>query len=63
MPKMAAEQSFLVRGPDGRMSTVIARSVRGVLKTYLRKRRPPIGSVISVKLRGIGSWEDFKVTK
>ena len=60
---MPAEQSYLVRGPDGRMSTIVARSVRGALKSYLRSnRRLRHGDPIAVKLRGAGSWEYFKVT-
>lgn len=57
------EESYLVRGPDGRMATVISRSVRGALRYYLRQYRPPIGSFVSVKIRGAGDWSDFKVTR
>ena len=52
-----------MRGPDGRMATVIAHSVRGALKLYLHQYRPPLGSFVSVKLRGQGSWSDYKVTR
>lgn len=43
---------------------MIARSIRGALKTYLRKNRGlRHGDMIAVKLRGVGSWEDFKVSR
>lgn len=58
---MGAKESYLVRGPDGRMSTVVAHSVRGALKIYMAKHRPKEGFV-SVKLRGDGDWQDFKVS-
>jgi hypothetical protein len=61
IPAMPMEQAFLVRGADGRMATVIARSVRGAVKTYLRKHRPRKGDCFSVKPRGTGDWHDFKV--
>ncbi len=61
---MPAKGSYLVRGPDGQMATVIAHSVRGALKLWLAKHRPPAGSYVSVKLRGeSGGWSDFKVTR
>lgn len=45
------------------MASVIAHSVRGALKLYLHKMRPAVGSFVSVKPRGHGEWEDFKVTR
>lgn len=61
---MAAKESYLVRGPDGRMATVIARSVRGALRTYMDSRRDlSPGGIVSVKVRGGGDWENFKVSK
>ena len=60
---MAAKESYLVRGPNGTMATVIAHSVRGALKLYLHKHRPAPGSFVSVKPRGYGDWNDYKVTK
>lgn len=60
---MPGEQSYLVRGPDGRMSTVVARSVRGAVRSYMRSNRKlRKGDPLAVKLRGVGSWEHFKVT-
>jgi hypothetical protein len=58
---MPLEQAFLVRGADGRMATVMARSVRGAVKTYLRKHRPRKGDIIDVKPRGTGDWLTYKV--
>jgi len=60
---MPASDSYLVRGPDGRMATVVAHSVVGALKLYLHKNRLPKGSIVSVKLRGGDEdWSDYKVT-
>lgn len=44
------------------MATVIAHSVRGALKIYLHKYRPPSGSLVSVKPRGHGDWADYQVS-
>lgn len=43
------------------MATVIGFSPRGVLKAYLRSHRPKKGDFISVKPRGHGDWQEFKV--
>lgn len=60
---MPQEEQYLVRGPDGRMATVNAHSVRGALNLYLAKYRPADGSLVSVKPRGHGDWADYKVTR
>lgn len=60
---MPAKDSYLVRGPDGKMATIIAYSVRGACDLYLLKYRPPIGGAVSVKVRGGGDWTNFKVTR
>lgn len=60
---MPAKGTYLVRGPDGRMATVIAHSVRGAVKLYLHTRRLAQGSLVSVKPRGHGEWVDYKVTR
>lgn len=60
---MAREDSYLVRGPNGRMTTIVSTSVRAALNKYLVKHRPAVGGVVSVKLRGDGDWHDFKVTR
>lgn len=55
------EEQYLIRGGDGRMATIVARSLRGAVKFYLRKHRPPKGDIIKAKLRGHGEWTEFKV--
>ena len=45
------------------MATVVAGSVRGALRLYLQKYRPPHGALISIKARGHGDWSDYKVTR
>ncbi len=44
---------------------MIARSIRGAVKTYLRLHRElRPGDFVAVKLRGAGAdWEHYKVTK
>jgi len=61
---MPAKASYLVRGPDGRMATVVAHSIRGALKLYMTQNRRSLGrgDPISVKEREVGDWQDFKVT-
>ena len=61
--EMPAKDSYLVRGPDGKMATIVAFSVRGALQLYLHKFRPEPGGAVSVKVRGAGDWHDFKVTR
>lgn len=60
---MAAKDSYLVRGPNGRMTTIVSTSVRAALNAYLAKYRPAVGGEVSVKLRGGGDWHDFRVTR
>ena len=43
------------------MATIVARSLRGAVKIYLRKHRPPKGANIHAKPRGHGEWVSFKV--
>lgn len=56
---MPVKESYLIRGPDGRMATVVAHSVRGALKIYLGKHRQK--GVVSVKVRGGDGWNDFEI--
>jgi hypothetical protein len=61
---MAREEQYLVRGPDGRMVTINARSLRGAMNEYLRNYKPPVGRQFSVKLRGGGGdWTHYDVLK
>jgi hypothetical protein len=55
------EEQYLIRGQDGRMATVLARSIRGAVRLYLQKHRPPKGDIIRVKPRGQGDWAEYKV--
>ena len=60
---MRSAAMYLVRGPDGTMSTVVAHSNRGALKLYLFKH-PELqpGDFLSVKQRGATEdWTDYKV--
>lgn len=61
---MSAVEMYLVRGPDGRMSTVNARSPDGAKRAYLempRKRKLKRGDNFSVKPRNHGDWTHYKV--
>jgi hypothetical protein len=58
---MPHEEQYLVRGPDGRMVTIVAYSVDGAKRMYLGQKRPPKGSQFSVKPRGHGEWTHFDV--
>ena len=60
---MPTKETYLVRGPDGRMASVTAHSVRGALNLYLTGKKLQSGSLVSVKPRGHGEWADFKVTR
>lgn len=60
---MPSKESFLVRGPTGTMATVVAQSTRGALKIYLQMYRTAHGDLVSVKPRGRGDWEEYKVSK
>lgn len=56
------KEMYLVRGPDGRMRTIMAFSVRGAAKEYLDRYPTKAGDEISVKLRSAGDWQHFQVT-
>ncbi len=56
------KETYLVRGGDGTMHTVIAFSYRGALKIYLTKYKTSAGDIVSVKPRGYGDWEDYKIS-
>lgn len=55
------KETYLVRGDDGRMATIIAFSKRGALKIFMVKHRAKRGDQVSVKPRGHGDWTDYKV--
>lgn len=57
---MPAKETYLIRGPDGRMHTQIAHSSRGALKLWLQATRPKPGQV-AVKVRNRGDWEHYKI--
>ena len=52
---------FLVRGPDGRMATVMATSSRAACDQYVASKRTKPGDLISVKQRGANEWRDYQV--
>jgi hypothetical protein len=52
---------YLVRGADGTMRTIVAFSSRGAINIYLTKYSADKGDILSVKPRGRGDWEDFRV--
>jgi hypothetical protein len=55
------EEAYLVRGADGRMRTVMAFSIDGAKRAYLRTR-PKRGTSFSIKLRnGSAGWTHFNV--
>lgn len=58
---MPALEQYLIRGANGRMATVEARSLRGAVRVYLRLHKPRKGDTIHAKPRGRGDWESFKV--
>lgn len=59
---MAATEQYLVRGPDGRMSTVLARSLDGAKRAFLGARRTlKRGDAFSIKPRNHGDWTHYKV--
>jgi hypothetical protein len=43
------------------MATIWAFSYRGAVDIYLRKHKPKKGGFVSVKPRGHGDWQDYKV--
>lgn len=59
--RMGSKEPYLVRGPDGRMTTVIAQSVDGAKRAYLYEHRLAKGSQFSIKPRGWGDWTYFDV--
>ena len=58
------EQAWLVRGPDGTMATVQARTAVGALKRWCVKHPRAVGEV-SLKRRGddTGGWIDYRVDR
>ena len=59
---MPAVEMYLVRGPDGRMSTVNARSLDGAKRAYLGSaRKLKRGDNFSIKPRNHGDWTHYKV--
>lgn len=59
---MAREESYLVRGANGRMHTVRARSVRSAAKEFARRYKVRAGDVFEVKPRGHGDWTAYKAS-
>ncbi len=59
------EQQYLVRGPDGTVATVNARSPLGAARRYLvRHPRTPRDSELSVKPRLVDEdWTTYKVER
>lgn len=58
------QEPYFVRGPDGRMVTIIAHSVDGAKRAYLaqaRRRKLKRGDPFSIKPRGYGDWVHFSV--
>lgn len=43
------------------MHTIWGFSHRGVLKEFMRKKKPKKGDEISVKVRNRGGWQDFEI--
>lgn len=59
---MPRKELYLVRGHNGRMSTIAAQTVNGAKKRYLVKRKPPKGSEFSIRRRGdTGDWVHYTV--
>lgn len=59
---MAREEQFLVREAGGTMVTINAYSLDGAKREYLRRYRPARGDYFSIKPRGQGQWQDYKVS-
>jgi hypothetical protein len=51
---------FLVRGGDGRMTTILATSHRAAANIYIEQYKAARGEAISVKERGQGDWHEFE---
>jgi hypothetical protein len=58
------EEQWLVRGPDGTMATVLARTAIGALRKWCVKHPRATGDV-SVKIRGddTDTWIDYNVNR
>lgn len=58
------EEQFLIRGPDGTMATVLARTAVGALKRWCVAHPRAVGEV-SVKRRGddTDAWIDYRVDR
>lgn len=69
LSRMPVKEQYLVRGPDGRMSTIIAQSVNGALDKWeednsrlLDKWIRDYGHAnVKVKPRLHGQWKGFKI--
>ena len=59
---MPAKETYLIRGPDGRMHSQIAHSPRGAVKLWVETTRPQRGGEVAVKARGRGDWEHFRIS-
>lgn len=59
---MPAKAMFLIRNSRGHVRTVIAFSHRGAVQEFLAQYPTMIGETISVKQRGSGSWQEFRVS-
>ena len=59
---MAGDAAYLVRGDNGQMATIMARSIRGALRSYMLQYHPDRGDVVNVKKRGEGDWQSFKIS-
>jgi len=53
---------FFVRGPDGKIRTIMSTSKIGAVNKFLRIYAVDEGSDISVKERGRGTWENYQAT-
>lgn len=61
---MASVEMYLIRGPNGRMSTIEARSLEGAKRLYLGRAHKPAlkrGDNFSIKPRLHGDWTHYKV--
>jgi len=55
------QEMYLVRDRQGRMVTIIAFSLGGAKREYLRKHKPPRQTQFSIKLRNSGDWTHYNV--
>lgn len=58
---MPVKETYLVRGPNGRMSTVVAQSHQGAVNIWLDEQPASLTGMVSAKPRGHGKWKDFEV--